>query len=102
MAMRMPAGTGRTDPVEYELSRYMAPHELRHKYEDPLAFWAAVRHELPTMYKVALKLLSVPATSVLSEQTWSHAGRINEQARERLAMSSLLREIFLNRNVTEA
>lgn len=37
------------------------------KYVDPLAYWFDKRSVLPQLFKAALKMLSVPATSVLSE-----------------------------------
>lgn len=48
---------------------------------DPLYFWSQKGSLYPNLYMVALKLLPVPATSVLSEQVFSGAGRIASKDR---------------------
>jgi hypothetical protein len=37
------------------------------KYLNPLVFWYEKRHTYPNLYKMALKFLAIPSTSVLSE-----------------------------------
>lgn len=80
--------------IDGEIEAYRA-NPKRKLYWDPLRFWADYRFEYPLLYKVAIRLLGAPATSVKSEQVWSHAGRINTPARERLSMASLNRLLFL-------
>lgn len=41
--------------------------EKTDRYVDPLAYWFDKRNTLPTLFNAAMKVLSVPATSVLSE-----------------------------------
>jgi hypothetical protein len=47
------------------------------RYLDPIAYWFDKRVSFPNLFLAALKALSVPATSVLSEQIFSGAGNIS-------------------------
>lgn len=46
------------------------------RYLDPLIFWYEKRDVYKRLSKLAIRMLSVPSTSVLSEQCFSGAGRI--------------------------
>lgn len=80
--------------IEWEIEKYHADPSRRNAW-DPLRFWAEHKVDYPSLYKVAVRLLGAPATSVKSEQVWSHAGRINTKQRERLSMATLNRLLFL-------
>jgi hAT family C-terminal dimerisation region len=66
--------------------------------EDCLKFWQRQRKELPTLYKVATKVHSVPATSAPIERVFSHGGVIMRPHHDRLLDSTLSNLIFLKCN----
>ena len=51
--------------LAYESEQKVGKH--KHISMDPLYYWASKRHTFPCLYEIALKILAVPATSVLSE-----------------------------------
>lgn len=73
-------------------------HPKRLEYTNPAKFWVDQASSFPALAKLARKYMGIPASAVLSEQTWSHAGQINSAARERMTLSTLIKLLFLNRN----
>ena len=66
--------------------------------DDCLTFWHKHKKELPTLYKVAMKVHSVPATSAPIERVFSHGGVIMRPHRGRLLDSTLSNLVFLKCN----
>jgi hypothetical protein len=53
----------------------------------------------PHLYKLALKMLAIPSTSVLSEQVFSGAGRISTKERMSLGKSTIEKIVLLQRTM---
>lgn len=68
---------------------------------DPIKMWEELKLIYPTMYKLAIKYLSVVATSVPSERLFSKAGATVSQQRNRLLGKRLEKLLFLG-GCTEA
>lgn len=73
------------------------PHLQRGK--NCLDFWKQHKHTFPELYKLQLKYLSIPATSVPSERVFSKAGLLTNARRNRLSPKHLDYIIFLNSNL---
>lgn len=73
------------------------PHLERTK--NPLEYWQQYKQTFPEMYKLSLKYLSIPATSVPSERVFSITGQITNDRRNRLSPKNLDIIIFLNSNL---
>ncbi|KAF0702725.1 zinc finger BED domain-containing protein 1-like [Aphis craccivora] len=73
------------------------PHLERIKH--PLEFWKKYKQTFPELYKINLKYLCVPATSVPSERVFSKTGQITNDRRNRLSPKNLDYIIFLNSNL---
>ena len=58
-----------------ELNRYRNIPKLPMK-DDPLQWWEEHKHKFPILYRLAMKYLSIPATSAPSERVWSIASHI--------------------------
>lgn len=63
-----------------------------------LSFWDANRAVLPALFPVAMKALSVPASSAPVERVFSHGGIIMRPHRARLADKTLSNLIFCKCN----
>lgn len=63
---------------------------------DPLKFWEDRKTTNPAMYKMAMKYLCIPATSVPSERVFSEAGLLCNQRRNRLDPEKVDQILFLN------
>lgn len=73
------------------------PHLERTK--NPLDFWKKYKLTFPELYKISLKYLCVPATSVPAERVFSKTGLITNDRRNRLSPKNLDYIIFLNSNL---
>jgi len=73
------------------------PHMQRGK--NYLDFWKQHKHTFPELYKLQLKYLCIPATSVPSERVFSNAGLLTNTRRNRLSPRNLDFIIFLNSNL---
>jgi len=65
---------------------------------DPLQWWRTHQSTFPTLSVLALKYLSVVATSVPSEQLFSKSGEVVTKKRSRLAASTVKEITFLHSN----
>ena len=63
-----------------------------------LTFWDANRNVLPALFPVAMRALSVPASSAPVERVFSHGGIIMRPHRARLADKTLSQLIFCKCN----
>ncbi|CAG9830004.1 unnamed protein product [Diabrotica balteata] len=64
--------------------------------DNPLDFWEKHKNSMPELYRLHLKYLCVPATSVPSERLFSKAGQLTNLRRNRLAPKNLDMILFLN------
>jgi len=66
--------------------------------EECLEFWHNRRKELPTLFKLAMKVHAVPATSAAVERVFSHGGIIMRPHRARMGDKTLSNIFFLKCN----
>jgi hypothetical protein len=86
-------------PIKNEIQHYLNLPELPALEEyDPFAWWATNKAQYPTLHKIAIKYLSIPATSVPSERLFSDANNLVTSQRARLDSSIINRIMFLKRN----
>ncbi len=71
------------------------------RYLNPLLFWHEKKDSYPQLYQLALRFLSVPSTSVLSEQVFSGAGRISTKDRTCLGKTTIEQLVFLQRSLSK-
>lgn len=75
--------------IQLELNDYLAEpcHSLGVdvKMPDILAYWQMKEHRFPRLFKVAMTVLAVPATSVPSERVFSSAGHTHTKSRNRVS-----------------
>jgi hypothetical protein len=84
-----------SDDSENELKHYLNQKIVSIK-EDPLLFWERHKTVYPNLTNIALKYLTVVATSVPAERMFSKAGIVMEPHRNRLLPSRLGKLVFLN------
>jgi len=67
---------------------------------DVAEYWRSKKEKglYPILTKIAQKYISVPATSVPSEQLFSHVGEIITDRRNRLAPDFVTKLVFLSKN----
>lgn len=72
--------------------------ELPHcdRLSNPLEFWEKHKYTMPELYKLHLKYLGIPATSVPSERLFSKVGQMTHVRRNRLLPKNLDIILFLN------
>lgn len=63
---------------------------------DPLEYWERNKHCFPKLAKIAIKYLSIVATSVPCERIFSCAGNIMDENRNRTKPERLSKLLFLN------
>ena len=79
-----------------ELNDYMADTEID---SNPLTWWKSHETKYPRLTKLAQEYLSVPATSIPSERTFSVAGLTVSNLEANLDPDSVDQIIFLNKNL---
>ncbi|XP_071650785.1 E3 SUMO-protein ligase ZBED1 [Temnothorax longispinosus] len=80
--------------VNLELQQYLnQPPILRN--QDPFKHWQTLKPAYPTLFTVAMRYLSVVATSVPSERMFSKAGIVKSDLRSRLSGKRLNSLLFL-------
>lgn len=86
--------------VQFE--NYVAEPQIGHNL-DPLLWWKHHKDLFPLIFKIAQKYLSIPATSAMSERSFSIAGSIVTSKRSCLKPENvnLLTFLYKNRNVLE-
>lgn len=70
------------------------PHFDRKK--NPMEFWHKYETTFPELHELAMKYLSIPATSVPSERVFSKSGQLTNLRRNRLSPKHLDEILFLN------
>lgn len=77
------------------LKQYLElPYLQRSK--NPLEFWKKHKNIFPELYKMQLKYLCIPGTSVPSERVFSKTGQLTSARRNRLSSKNLDKIVFLN------
>lgn len=66
---------------ENELESYVHSTEMFQTNDNILDWWKARNNILPTMAKLAIRILAIPATSATSERVFSATGRVIEERR---------------------
>lgn len=62
--------------------------------DDPLKHWEEIKISFPRVYKIAMKYLLIPATSVSTERLFNKAGATVTKSRNRLSGGTLTK-LFL-------
>ena len=86
-------------PIKNEIQHYLNLPELPALEEyDSFAWWAANKAQYPILHKIALKYLSIPASSVPSERLFSDANNLITPQTTRLESIIINKLIFLKIN----
>ena len=80
-----------------ELDNYLAEPNI-HRKDDPLEWWKLEKYKYPTRYKIMLRTLCIPASSVPCERVFSKAGDVETSKRNRLTSSKLGKILFIKHN----
>lgn len=80
--------------ISFELRQYLNQLPIL-RNRDPFKYWQALKFVYPTLFAVAMRYLSVVATSVPSERVFSKAGIIKSDLRSRLSGKRLNSLLFL-------
>jgi len=80
---------------ENELESYTHSTDTFQTNENILDWWKARNNILPTMAKLAIRILAIPATSAASERAFSAAGRVIEERRSCLKAETIDALLFL-------
>lgn len=92
------AGNKALSSSEWEIAAY-SEEALLGKESDPCSWWQTVgSFRYPSLAKLCLKYLAIPATSVPSERAFSVAGEVVSAKRERLLPDHVEQLIFLHDN----
>jgi len=85
--------------IKDEFQHYFDVVELPALEEyDPYLWWSTNKNQYPILYKLAMKYLHIPATSVPSERLFSDAKNLITLQRTRLSSSIINQLMFLKRN----
>ncbi|XP_042624981.1 E3 SUMO-protein ligase ZBED1-like isoform X2 [Cyprinus carpio] len=87
-----------TADAAVEVQRYLAEPNIG-RSEDPLQYWERQKLIYPHLYRLAVKYLCTPASSVPCERVFSKAGEVVSKKRTRLSPKTLEKLMFLNKNV---
>lgn len=81
-----------------ELDKYLAELHIT-RTNDPLIWWESRKNLYPNLYKIMLKRLCIPATSVPCERIFSKAGQICNEKRSRLTTKKISQILVVQSNV---
>ena len=88
-----------TAPINDEFQHYLNVLELPALEEyDPFLWWATNKNQYPILHQIAMKYISIPATSVPSERLFSDAKNLITPQRTRLDSFLINQLMFLKRN----
>ncbi|CAK1589916.1 unnamed protein product [Parnassius mnemosyne] len=81
-----------------EVDKYLE-EPLLPRSQDPAKWWFVKKDAYPRLYKLFLKRLCIVATSVPSERTFSKAGQVLTERRNRLSGNKVAQILFLHSNL---
>lgn len=84
-----------SENVSFEIRQYLSQPVIP-RYENPLKYWSSMKLAFPSLYKLAIKYVSIIGTSVPSERLFSQAGDIKTDNRSRLSGEHLNKLLFLS------
>ncbi|EXX53591.1 hypothetical protein RirG_242470 [Rhizophagus irregularis DAOM 197198w] len=88
-----------TAPIKDEFQHYLNVTELPALEEyDSFSWWFTNKNQYPILHQIAMKYLSIPATSVPSERLFSDAKNLITPQRTRLNSFLINQLMFLKRN----
>ncbi|XP_016320206.1 zinc finger BED domain-containing protein 4-like isoform X1 [Sinocyclocheilus anshuiensis] len=87
-----------TADATVEVQRYLAEPNIG-RLEDPLQYWERQKLIYPHLYRLAVKYLCTPASSVPCERVFSKAGEVVSKKRNRLSPKTVEKLMFLNKHV---
>ena len=90
--------TSNPDDVKQEIDAFLAL-PLQPLNVCPYVWWHEKKHVYPNVFKVVLKYLSSPSSSVYSERVFSEAVNISTDKRSRLAPHKAENILFLHHNL---
>lgn len=91
--------SGQDSSIATQISKYFDAIQDS-DIDNALVLWAKYNDRFPQLYKLALKVLSVPATSAPMERVFSQGGLMMRPHRARLGHKMLQSFIFLKCNQT--
>lgn len=62
------------------------------------SFWLSFKEKMPNLFRLSLKLLSIPATSSHIERFFSIAGRLSDQRNAQISSDLLIKRAMLKAN----
>ena len=80
------ATSKRSTSVRWQLLKYL---EITNNNENIFEFWETMENQLPALYKLAMQVLFVPASSAPVERIFSTGGLIMRPHRSRLSSVNL-------------
>ncbi|GAA6073912.1 zinc finger BED domain-containing protein 6-like [Tachysurus ichikawai] len=98
-AYKKRSSTTQDSRIETQISKYFdAIHDTDTDTDNALSFWAKNHNRYPQLHNLAMKVLSVPASSAPVERVFSRGGIIMRPHRARLGHKMLQSLIFLKCN----
>lgn len=83
------------EDVSFEIRQYLS-QPIIPRNKNPLKYWLSMKLAFPSLYKLAIKYVSIIGTSVPSERLFSQAGDIKTDSRSRLSGEHLNKLLFLS------
>uniref|UniRef100_A0A0A1WDS8 Transposable element Hobo transposase n=1 Tax=Zeugodacus cucurbitae TaxID=28588 RepID=A0A0A1WDS8_ZEUCU len=90
-----PSNNSRQTPIE-EIEQYCRERVILSHDFDVLKWWGVNENRYPLLSKVALKFLTIPASSAPAERVFSLAGNVITEKRNRLGPTSVDNLLFLH------
>ena len=88
--------TSTPESAREEVSRYCMENVLIDEYFDVVQWWKDNSVKYPRLSKLAMRILSIPASSAASERVFSLAGNIITEKCNRLTNKTVDNIVFLN------
>lgn len=86
-----------TADATIEVQRYLSEQNVR-RLEDPLQYWERQKSVYPNLYRLAVRYLCTPASSVPCQRVFSKAGDVVCKKRSPLNRSTVEQILFLNKD----
>jgi hypothetical protein len=72
---------------------------LKEATEDPITWWSSLEKDVPFLSQIAIKLMTIPASSAASERNWSDFGYIHNIKRNRLTNENVFKLVSIYSNL---